>query len=116
MAFGKSPQTHITGLDTVQGTDTVAGTTADKYLLVPLTSIPQLTEAECDVTTGDIRKVVFALQEALYQAYAAMEVADIPTNWKAYRSPGTENNAGYATRSYTNQFEILVSAVEVKDE
>ena len=123
MAFEKRPQSHITGLVIVAASGAVPASPTGDWLLIPRSSIPQLTTAECDATTpstpettGDIRKVAFALQDMLYQVYANMAVADRPVNWKSYRSPGTEDDDGNATRSYTNQFEISVSAVEVKAE
>ncbi len=114
--FDPLPQTHIVGLDVVAGGSTVTGTGSDKYLLIPLTSIPQLSEAECDEATGSIQKVAFALAEKLYQLYAAMAVADRPAKWSSYRSPGTPDDDGVREATYTNRFTVVDSATEVQAE
>jgi hypothetical protein len=126
MAFAPLPQTHIVGLDVVAGGSTVTGADTVKYLLIPLTSIPQLSEAECDETpynvdtnpnpTGNISKIAFALAEKLYQLYAAMAVADRPAKWSSYRSPGTPDNSGVREATYTNRFTVVDSATEVQAE
>jgi len=110
------PQTHITGFALVDGGSDVPGTGSDKYLLIPRTSIPQLDVADCDEEDGDIRKVVFALCEMIYQVYAAMATADRPTKWASYRSPGTPDDDGIRTPTYTNQFTVADSATEVVSE
>ena len=114
--FDPLPQTHIVGLDVVAGGSTVTGAGGDKYLLIPLTSIPQLAEAECDEATGNISKIAFALAEKLYQLYAAMAVADRPVKWASYRSPGTPDNSGVREATYTNRFTVVDSGTEVQAE
>jgi hypothetical protein len=110
------PQTHIVGLDVKSGGDSLTGAGTVKYLVIPLTSIPQLSEAECDESTGSIQKVAFALAEKLYQLYAAMAVADRPAKWSSYRSPGTPDNSGVREATYTNRFTVVDSATEVQAE
>jgi len=132
MAFEdvKTPSTHIAGIDVLTSsligelTDQLDGqhmvgpdaTVGDKYLVIPITSIPQLEEAEVTDEAGDIRKVAFALAELLYQVYAAMPAADRPANWTAYRTAGAPDDSGVRTPTYTNQFTVADSATEVIDE
>jgi len=110
------PQTHITGLDVVAGGSTVTGSESDNYLLIPLTSIPELEEDECDEATGDIRCIAFAFSELLYQVYQAMATADRPTKWRSSRSPGTPDADGKRTAYYTNTFSVEDTETEVEDE
>ena len=118
MAFNKVPSAHIAGITVVAGNATLGGEVGNKALVIPIASIPELNPDGTEVTdgAGDIRNVAFALQEMLYQVIANIAVANRPANWKSYRSPGTEDDDGYATRSYTNQFEVSVGSVEVRAE
>lgn len=112
-----TPSTHIAGI-TVVAADATVPSTAGNYLVIPLSSIPKLKADGSEVTDGegDIRKVAFALVEMLYQVYAAEAHTTRPEKWSSYRSAGTEEDDGTATRSYTNSFGVNVLAVEVADE
>jgi len=116
MAFNPLPQSHITGLDVVAGGSTVPGIGTDKYLLIPMASIPELDEAECDEATGDIRKVALALEDMLYNVYNGMDAADRPVNWRHVRSTSPDDAAGTSTRSYLATFVTTLPSVEVADE
>jgi hypothetical protein len=116
MAFDPLPQSHIVGLDVVAGGATVTGAGSVKYLLIPLTSLPLLSEAECDEATGDIRKVALALCEKLYQIDEAITTANKSTKWRCYRSPGAPNKDGVADYSYTNRLTVNAGTPEVVTE
>lgn len=108
MAFDAKPSTHINGW-TEDGTN----------ITVPIASFAELTAAEADATTGDIRKVAFALAEKLYALYVAMSVGDRPAKFVAQRSTSTNDANNTAVRTYVFTFQTDVSAgptLEVDDE
>ena len=79
-------------------------------------TLPQLTDVEADPTTGDIRKLMYALSEALYQAYNAIATADRPTKMAVYRGTSTNEQTGVITRNYTFNFSLVSSGEEVVTE
>jgi len=67
----------------------VAGTD----ITIPIASITGLTAAEANGTTGDIRKVMFALLDQLYTVWAAETTADLPLGMRMYKqTSGTTDN------------------------
>jgi hypothetical protein len=50
----------------------------DGVMQIPVASLPKLTSAEAHATTGDIRKLLYALFHQLNAAYAAKAAADRP--------------------------------------
>ncbi len=97
MAFTKVPSTwlgagyslasHVIGLKTSDGS--------------PQT-LPQLTDALADPTTGDIRSIAFALAEALYQAWLS-QAGSQPAKMTITRSAATGQN-GTILYTYTLKF------------
>jgi len=75
MAFNKIPQAWIAGIDVVTATVSGSPTTG---LFIPLSSLPKLQASEVSAATGDIRKVYFAITEALHAAFMAKSSADWP--------------------------------------
>lgn len=82
----------------------------------PIASIPELTAAEADATTGDMRKVLFAICDQMYEVYNALETASKPTKMTIYRSTSTNDLTGAVTKSYQFVFSVDVGSVEVVDE
>jgi len=76
MAFNKMPQAWINGIDVV--TVQLSGV-MKTGLFIPLTSLPKLQASEVSAVTGDIRKVYFAITEALHQAFVSKPAEDWPT-------------------------------------
>lgn len=76
-------------------------------------TLPELTDAEADPTSGDVRKLYFALLEALYQSYNATAAADRPTKMAIYRSSTVDETTGNIARSYSVQFSVVPSGIEV---
>ena len=97
MAFSAVPSTHIAGWSE-DGTD----------ITVPIASFPELTADEADGTTGDIRKIAFALADKLYSLYNTLAAADRPTKMQAFRSTSMNESGGTmtGTRTYTFVFSI----------
>lgn len=82
----------------------------------PIASIPELTAAEADGTTGDMRRVLFAMLEAFYQKWLLIAVADRPTMMTIYRSTSTNDTTGEITKTYQFQFKVKHTGTEVVDE
>lgn len=85
-------------------------------ITVPIATFPELTAAEADGTTGDIRKIAFALAEKLYQAYNGTAAADRPTKMTITRASSVNDTTGDVTRTYTFRFTLVNTATEVKAE
>jgi len=117
MSFTATPSTHITGIDVVAGATTVPGTGSDKYLLIPMTSLPELDEAEVTGASSNICKVAFAFIERFFQIFNAMAAADRPVSWTAYNPTSQQDEvARTATRTITHKFDIAYPTLEVADE
>jgi len=82
----------------------------------PIASVPELTAAEADADTGDIRKVLFALLDQIADVWYDQETADRPVNMTIFRSSSTDPETGEVTRNYQIQFNLAVGAIEVVDE
>lgn len=78
-------------------------------------ALPELTDTEADPTTGDIRKVVFALMEALFAAWSAQAVADRPEKMQVFRSI-SEPTPGVVRKTYTVIVDTIPTVQEVEDE
>ncbi len=81
-------------------------------ITVPIASFPELTAAEADGTTGDIRKIVFAIIEKLYQAYNATATADRPTKWTMSKSSSVNTTTGILTNTYSI---TILTAIATQD-
>ena len=105
MAFDPTPTTWIPSISE-DGTN----------LIIPLASLPELTAAEADAVTGDIRKIAFAINAALRAAWVAQATADRPAQMVLSESNRVDNDTGKITRTFASTFELGVSAIEVEDE
>lgn len=69
-------------------------------------TLPQLSDASADPTTGDIREVAFAIAEALYQA-ALAQSANLPNRMTITRSVVSNTGvAGSLKNIYTFTFQL----------
>jgi hypothetical protein len=75
-----------------------------------------MTAAEADAASGDMRKVLFAICDKMYDVYNALETANKPTKMTIYRSTSTNDITGAVTKSYQFVFNVGVGSVEVVDE
>jgi len=76
---------------------------SEDYFAIPISALPELTLADCDGATGDIRKILYALAVAMYEAYMALPAGDRPAKWV----PGTSTQtttSGSVQRLYNNRF------------
>jgi len=87
-------------------------------ITLPIASLPELTAAEADAVTGDIRKILYALLEKLYAVWAATATADRPDRMTITRASVVNDDTGAITRNYTIQLVTEASAggLEVSDE
>lgn len=105
MAFDKLPDSWISGL-TEDGTD----------MTIPLASIAELTAAEADTVTGDIRKVWFALCKHMQDTWLATASADRPSKMTFSKSVSESPTTGKQTQAFTVQFVTDITGIEVADE
>ena len=105
MAFNPAPSSWLADWSE-DGTD----------ISVPIATFPQLTAAEADGTTGDIRKVLFALADAFYQAYNAKAIADRPTKMAIFKNTTVDNSANVITQTFTLRFNTEITGEEVQSE
>lgn len=79
----------------------------------PLASVPNLTAADADGVTGDIRKVLYDLCEKLYANYNALAAADKPTKMVIRKATAGLDSSGTLSRSFTLTFTTAPSAEDV---
>jgi hypothetical protein len=77
--------------------------------------LDQVTDTEANASTGDSRKVVFGLLEALFQAYTNTPVADRPAKLSITRS-GQVQDDSTIIYTYFAQVTTTPTGVEVVDE
>lgn len=104
MAWNAAPTEFMTGWSE-DGTN----------ITVPIASFPEMTAAEADADTGDIRKVLLAMCEQWYSVYNALATADKSTKMVLSRAQ-TFAAGNEITRSYTMRFTIEPTTIEVVDE
>lgn len=105
MAFDPAPGTWLDNW-TEDGTD----------ITVPIATFPEMTAAEADAATGDIRKVFFAILEKLVDAWNDTDAADRPTKMTVTKSAVIDTGTGVVTNTYTLRFYTSISSQEVVDE
>lgn len=78
--------------------------------------LKNLTDAEADPTTGDIRKVAFEFVEAMFQAWTTQVAASNQPLQMTISRSSFENAAGELTRTYNLQFNVSGGTVDVVPE
>jgi hypothetical protein len=98
-------------------TDWISGWSEDATnITVPIASFPELTAAEADGASGDIRKIAFALLEKLFQAWNGKAAADRPGKWTMSKSASVNTSTGITTVQYVVTFQIATTAQDVAAE
>jgi len=107
MAFDPAPSGWFPGL-----------TNSATELTIPFTALNDLTQADSDPSTGDIRAIVYNFCEAFNDKWAATAEEDRPdkTTINASTSVQTASGSEVLTKIYTIRVELDVSAVDVSDE
>lgn len=112
MAFDAKPSTWLgAGYDSDSGAHTITANTNDA---ASNKTFPELTDVEADPTTGDVRKLMYAILNQFYASWAATAAADRPTKMNLVRST-SENTTGDIVRTYSLQF-TLDGTLDVESE
>ena len=85
-------------------------------ITLPIASLPELTAAEADADSGDIRKVMFAFCEKIYQEWNERPAIDRPTQMVVTKSATQNVATGTVINTYTFRFETEIVSQEVEDE
>ena len=112
MAMNLSPSHWLDGFELLAAN----GTATAQSIAIPLESLPGLSAAEANASTGDIRKVARALLAALFAAYLGEAEADRPAQMNISRSTFVDETTDETTREYRARFNVAVSEEEVVDE
>jgi hypothetical protein len=112
MPYSPVPSTFF-GAGMTNGTNTLILSTNDASGTKLLT---QLTDAEAHVTTGDFRKIIFAIMEMLSTKWEATDVADRPAKVAITKSSSINALTGAITNAYTVVCYNELGAQEVADE
>lgn len=91
-------------------------TVAAPSVVIPMSSIPELTQAELTGANADIRKVFFAISEAFYQSYVTKVNEDRPQRMALNRSTIVNDAQATTSRSYGLTFTVETLSVEVAAE
>ena len=105
MAFDKKPSTWIPDWSE-NGTN----------ITVPIATFTEMTADEADADTGDIRRVLFAICEELYQKWLATAAADRPGKLSIYRNTSVNDATDTTRKTYQFVFETQTLTQEVADE
>ena len=106
MAFNPAPPAWIPGWSE-NGTDI--------SITALTTAFPQMTAAEADATTGDIRKVLYAICKKPWDVWNALAAGDKPTEM-TIRNSNIVNGDGNIVSNFTFEFVLVPSGLEVNDE
>lgn len=112
MPMNLSPSHWLDGFELLAAN----GTATAQSIAIPLESLPGLSAAEANASTGDIRKVARALFAALFAAYLGEAEDDRPTKMELSRYTNVDETTDETTREYRVRFTVAVSEEEVVDE
>jgi hypothetical protein len=93
MAFNPAPSNWIPGYTVSSGN-----------IVIPIASLPALTTAKANATTGDIRDVVYAMNDQIFLKFRDTVVADRPTKMLIRQSSFASSEADQVTRTYSSEF------------
>lgn len=77
--------------------------------------LTRITDADADPTTGDIRKLAYALCEMLYAAKLSIDTPDLPSRMTIQAANGTADS-GRIRRTFTLTFILDAEETPVSDE
>ena len=70
-------------------------------ITVPIASFAELTEAEANATTGDIRKIMYAVNEQIWTAWSALAAANRTGKMTLTKASSSNATTGLLTHVYT---------------
>jgi hypothetical protein len=117
-----TPTSYLAGLKLVTSDGSGAASTgsfanATQYLCIPMSSLPELTGTEANPSTGDFRKIMFAIEDAVYASYVAQQaLSTAPTKWVCARTSSINDSSDVVTRNFVNQFFTTTTGEEVASE
>ena len=79
-------------------------------------TLPEITTAEANATTGDIRKIYYGIVEQLYQAFLSKATADRPNRMNITKQSFVDATTGLITSNYAIQFILAPSGLDVTSE
>lgn len=85
-------------------------------LSIDIANFPELTAAEIDSSTGDIRKFLFAFCEKCWTVWAALASADKSTKMTLNKSVSVSTTNGQITSTYSFTFVTAIASQEVVSE
>jgi hypothetical protein len=85
-------------------------------IFIPLTSLPGLTEAEANASTGDGRKLAFELALKMLASHDAIPLAGRSPRFSVSTSPPTGISSTTVRRSFTFNFEVDISTADVAND
>lgn len=85
-------------------------------ITVPIASFSELTAAEADASTGDIRKIMFAILEHIWDVYLALPVADRPNKMVIQKTATVSTTYNKLTSKYIFTIETDIGTQEVRAE
>mgnify|MGYP001769334204 CR=1 FL=1 len=85
-------------------------------ITIPIASIPEITAADADATTGDMRKCIYALLAKFYAFWLTIPIEDRPAMMTIYRSTSVNDVTGETTQTFQFQFKVTNTGTEVADE
>jgi hypothetical protein len=89
-------------------------TSQPEYLVIPLASIPLLSADEVTGPNADVRKVFYAIAEAMYDSYRSKFPDQLPARMALQRQ--TDSRVNQIDRDYLFRFQTFINANEVVDE
>lgn len=110
MAWNPLPQSWFTGM-----TDGSTSCNATD-MVIPISTFPELSAAEIDSVTGDVRKFLFAFLEKCWAVYNALATADKPTKLTMSKSATVDTSTGVTTNTYVFTIKTSASSQEVVSE
>ena len=110
MPFASLPQGWFPGL--TDGATVCLATD----MVVPIATFPEMTAAEIDSTTGDIRKMLYAICEKCWLVWNSLAALDKPGKMTLGKSSSTNAATGLTTHTYSFTFVNSVSAQDVAPE
>ena len=106
MPFNPAP-TALFGAD-------YTGSSTDAALKI--SDFPELTAAEADGTTGDSRKMLYAILSKVELGVNALEAANKPSKMTISKSSTAPNALGVFRRSFSISFDVAIGSADVAAE
>jgi hypothetical protein len=107
MAFNPAPSGWFPGL-----------TASSTALTIPYSSLNNLTQANADPSTGDVRAIIYSICEAFSDKWSTTDSEDRPSQTTIVTSQSISSSQGedFVTKNYTIRVSLDIDSVSVSDE